>query len=275
MIPRIYQRIVSRFRDVYGPKSEVKLFFAPGRITVMGQHTDYNGGSMLDCAVERGTYIVARKRNDNKVYLYAHSLKAKKSMLIEKDMSCASGEEVWVKCIRGALAVLVEEKYSISGMDIYLYGDLPYNTSLASSSSLTACFVMAAMSTSGIDIEDKINLANISYKAEMKFNSHKISLHTFIAIFTSKQSHLTLYNTKTEELSHIPFVFDEYSLVVINSNKKRTVADSEYNSRKRECANALKKIKEEKASVECICDMTSKGKDAKIIETVLNPKEKE
>ena len=269
MIPRIYQKIVTRFRDIYGPKGEAKLFFAPGRITMMGEHIDYNGGNILSCAIERGTYIVARKRNDRKVNIYAHSQKAKKSILLDNIESAT--EDMWIKCIKGVLFILIEDKHNISGMDIYLYGDLPYNTSLASSSSLCACFLLATLSTNNINIEDKLELANLSYRGEIQFASHKTSINNYISIFASMKSHLSLYNSQSSEMQHIPYSFNEYSLVVINSNKKRSIADGEYNSRKKECINALKKLKEGKPNINFLCDLSSK--DTSLIESSLTPKE--
>lgn len=257
MIQRAYQKIITRFRDIYGSKGNAKLFFAPGRITVMGEHTDYNGGSILSAAVERGTYIVARKRNDNKVNICVHLPKSKKNFLLDS-ISIVSDDDMWLKCIKGVLLTALEEGHSLTGMDIYLHGDLPYNTSLASSSSLCACALLTTLIINNVELPSEVELAKLSYKAEITHASQKTSLHTHVAIFASKKGNLTLYNSKTEEISHVPFSFNTCSLIVINSNKKRSIADSEYNSRKRECANALKKIKEKKSSINFICDIANK-----------------
>ncbi len=257
MIPRAYQKIITRFRDIYGSKGDAKLFFAPGRITFMGEHTDYNGGSVLSAAVERGTYIVARKRNDNKVNICVHMPKSKKNLMLD-NVVVESDDDMWLKCIKGVLIVALEEGYSLTGMDIYLHGDLPYNTSLASSSSLCACVLLTVLNTNNIDLPSELELAKLSYKAEVSHASHKTSLHTHVCIFASKKGHLTLFNSKTEEVSHVPFNFNSCSIIVINSNKKRNIADSEYNSRKRECASALKKIKEKKSNANFICDLGTK-----------------
>ncbi len=214
MIPRIYQRIVTRFRDVYGPKGEVKLFFAPGRITFMGEHTDYNGGSVLSAAVERGTYIVGRKRNDSKVSVYAASAKSKKSFTF--DNIEFDGDDMWLKCIKSVFNTLLKKEYKLSGMDIYLYGDLSYHSSLASSSSLCACCLLAVLSMNNIEMPSVLELAKLSYEAETSNASHKTSLHTHVTILASKKSHLTLFNTKTQEISHVAFDFNDYSLVYIH-----------------------------------------------------------
>ncbi len=262
--------MVTRFRDIYGSKGDAKLFFAPGRITFMGEHTDYNGGSILSAAIERGTYIVARKRSDSKINICVHAPKSKKNITLP-NIEVASDDDMWLKCIKGALLVVQENGYTISGMDIYVHGDLSHNTSLASSSSLCACALITALSISGVDLPGELELAKLSYKAEIEHASQKTSLHTHVAIFTSKKGNLTLFDSKTEEISYVPFSFNDSSLVVINSNKKRNIADSEYNSRKRECTNALKKIKEKKSNINCICDLSYK--DIKILPDLLSAKE--
>ncbi len=262
--------MITRFRDIYGSKGDAKLFFAPGRITFMGEHTDYNGGSIASCAVERGTYIVARKRNDSKINIYVHAPKSKKNILLP-DVTIANDDDMWLKCIKGVLLVVAENGHTISGMDIYVHGDLSHNTSLASSSALCACALITALSISGVELPSELQLAKLSYKAETEHASQKTSLHTHVAIFASKKGNLTLFNSKTEEVSYVPFGFCDSSLVVINSNKKRNIADSEYNSRKRECTNALKKIKEKKSNIKCICDLSNK--DIKILPDLLSAKE--
>ncbi len=270
MITRAHQKIITRFRDVYGSKGQAKLFFAPGRITIMGEHTDYNGGSILSAAVERGTYIVARKRNDNKINICVHSPKAKKNFLLN-NIVIENDDEMWLKCIKGVMIDTLADSHTLTGMDIYLHGDLPYNTSLASSSSLCACALLTTMQMNNIELPSEIELAKLSYKAETEHASHKTSLHTHIAIFASKKGNLTLYNSKTEAISYMPFSFNDSSLVVISSNKKRSIADSEYNSRKRECANILKKIKEKKPNINFICELSNK--DIKLVADLLTAKE--
>lgn len=269
MVPRIYQKIIARFRDIYGAKGEAKLYFAPGRITILGEHTDYSGGSILSCAVERGTYIVMRKRHDNKVNMYAHNIKAKKTLMLDKLE--AQDDEMWVKQAKGIFATLIESDLPVMGMDLLIYGDLPYNASMAASSSLCASLTLAVIDTNNIKITEIKELAELSYKGETKFASHKTNLADHIAIFAAKKGNLTLLDSKTMGIEYVPFDFSAYSLVVINSNKKRSIADSEYNSRKRECANAFKKIKEKKKNVDFICDLLTK--DIKFLETNLAGKE--
>ena len=269
MIPKLHLRLVERFRDVFGQKGEVKLYFAPGRLTFIGELIDYSGGDTITAAVDRGTYLVVRKRPDSKVNIYGHSFKAKKSFTfneLEKNK-----EDEWGVYFKGVFSVLLEREYKITGMDIYAYTDLPFNTSLASSSSLCACLTYAIFDVNSLDKTDIIELAKLSYEGEIKYASHRTSLSDHITIFLGKENSLLLLNMFKMSYEYLDINFGEYCIAVVNSNKKRTSSDSEYNARKRECDNALKKLKEKKSSLKFLSDL--KPKDADFIKETLQNKE--
>lgn len=269
MIPKLHLRLIERFRDVFGQKGEVKLYFAPGRLTFIGELIDYSGGDTITAAVDRGTYLVVRKRPDNKINIYGHSFKAKKSFTfneLEKNK-----EDEWAIYFKGVFSVLLEREYKITGMDIYAYTDLPFNTSLASSSSLCACLTYAIFDVNGLDKSDIIELAKLSYEGEIKYASHRTSLSDHITIFLGKENSLLLFNMFKMSYEYLDINFGEYCVAVVNSNKKRTSSDSEYNARKRECDNALKKLKEKKSSIKFLSDL--KPKDADFIKETLQNKE--
>ena len=269
MIPKLHLRLVERFRDVFGQKGEVKLYFAPGRLTFIGELIDYSGGDTITAAVDRGTYLVVRKRPDNKINIYGHSFKAKKSFTfneLEKNK-----EDEWAIYFKGVFSVLLEREYKITGMDIYAYTDLPFNTSLASSSSLCACLTYAIFDVNGLDKSDIIELAKLSYEGEIKYASHRTSLSDHITIFLGKENSLLLFNMFKMSYEYLDINFGEYCVAVVNSNKNRTSSDSEYNARKRECDNALKKLKEKKSSIKFLSDL--KPKDADFIKETLQNKE--
>ena len=269
MIPKLHLRLVERFRDVFGQKGEVKLYFAPGRLTFIGELIDYSGGDTITAAVDRGTYLVVRKRPDSKVNIYGHSFKAKKSFTfneLEKNK-----EDEWALYFKGVFSVLLEKEYKISGMDIYAYTDLPFNTSLASSSSLCACLIYAIFDLNALDKTNIIELAKLSYEGEIKYAFHRTSLSDHVTIFLGKENSLLLFNMFKMEYEYLDMNFGEYCIAVVNSNKKRTSSDSEYNARKRECDNALKKLKEKKSSIKFLSDL--KPKDADFIKETLQNKE--
>ncbi|MEI0581289.1 galactokinase [Brachyspira pilosicoli] len=270
MIPKLHLRLVERFRDVFGQKGEVRLYFAPGRLTFIGELIDYSGGDTITAAIDRGTYLVVRKRPDSKVNIYGHSFKAKKSFTLNELEK--NKEDEWAIYFKGVFSVLLEKGYKINGMDIYAYTDLPFNTSLASSSSLCACLTYAVFDLNNLlEKTDIIDIAKLSYEGEIKYASHRTSLSDHITIFIGKENTLLLFNMFKMSYEYLDINFGEYCIAVVNSNKKRTSSDSEYNARKRECDNALKKLKEKKSSIKLLTDL--KPKDADFIKETLQNKE--
>ena len=269
MIPRLHLKIVARFREVFGHKGDTKLYFSPGRVTIIGELIDYSGGDTITAAVDRGTYIVARKRPDNKINIYAHSFKAKKSFTLDELEN--NKEDEWAVYFKGVYSVLIENGYKIHGMDLFVYTDLPFNTSLASSSSLCACLTYAALDINNIKDIEPLDMAKLSYEGERKYASHRTSLSDHAAIFMGKDNTLFFFNMSSLKYEYFDFNMGDYCMAVVNSNKKRTSSDSEYNARRRECENALKKLKEKKPNLKSLCDL--KPKDADFIKETLQNKE--
>lgn len=269
MIPRLHLKIVSRFREVFGHKGDVKLYFSPGRITIIGEHIDYSGGDTITAATDRGTYIVARKRVDSKINIYAHSFKSKRSFTL--DSINKEKEDEWAIYFKGVASAILKKEYKMNGMDMFVYTDIPFHTSLASSSSLCSCFTYAALDINGKNNVEPIEMAKLSHSGEITFASQRTSLSDHMTMFLAKQNTLFHFRMMDMSYEYLDFDLDEYSIAVVNSNKKRMSSDSEYNSRKRECENALKKLKEKKANLKCLCDL--KSKDINFIKTNLQNKE--
>ena len=162
MIPKLHLKIVERFREIFGQKGEVKLYFAPGKVNIIGELIDYSGGNTITAAIDRGTYMVARKRPDSKVNVYAHSFKMRKSFSLD-DLE-KTKEDEWLIYFKGVYSNLIEKDYKITGIDIYVYTDLPFNTSLASSSSLCACLTYAILDLNGISNVELLEMAQLSYE---------------------------------------------------------------------------------------------------------------
>ena len=269
MIPRLHLKIVARFREVFGHKGDTKLYFSPGRVTIIGELIDYSGGDTITAAVDRGTYIVARKRPDNKINIYAHSFKAKKSFTLDELEK--NKDDEWAVYFKGVYSVLLENGYKLHGMDLFVYTDLPFNTSLASSSSLCACLTYAALDINNIKDIEPLDMAKLSYEGERKYASHRTSLSDHATIFMGKDNTLFFFNMNSLKYEYFDFNMGEYCMAVVNSNKKRTSSDSEYNARRREGENALKKLKEKKTNLKSLCDL--KPKDADFIKETLQNKE--
>lgn len=253
---RLHIKIASRFREVFGYKDDTRLYYVPGRITISGEHVDYSGGKTITCAIDRGVYIVAKSRSDDKVNLYSQAFKTKKSFLLD-DIKKEQGDE-WAIYPKGVTLTLKESGYNIRGMDMFIHTEIPFHASLASSSAFSLCLTNVFLNESNYKDISWQDLATLSHKGETKFASQKTSITDHATMIISKDNMLNVFDLSEMEYEHIDFDIKDYSIALINSNKKRMSSDSEYNLRKKECDSALKKIKENGIKVKNLASIKPK-----------------
>ncbi len=267
--PRLHIKIASRFREIFGYRGDIKLYYAPGRITISGEHIDYSGGKTITAAIDRGVYIVARKRNDNKINLYSQTFKTKKNFLLD-NIKKETGDE-WALYAKGVALVLKESGYNITGMDMFIHTEIPFHASLASSTALSLCLTNAFLGENNYKDIAWQDLATMSYKGETKFSSQKTSITDHATMIISKKNKLNVFDLSSMEYEHIDFDIKDCSIALVNSNKKRMSSDNEYNSRKRECESAFKKIIEHGFKIKNLASI--KSKDIPSFESFLTSKE--
>lgn len=268
-IPRLHIKIASRFREIFGYRGDIKLYYVPGRVTISGEHIDYSGGKTITSAIDRGTYIVARKRSDNKVNLYSQTFKTKKNFFLDS-IKKETGDE-WGIYAKGVALVLKESGYNIAGMDMFIHTEIPFHASLASSTAFSLCLTNAFLGENNYKDISWQDLAILSYKGETKFASQKTSITDHATMIISKKNMLNIFDLSSMENEYIDFNIKDCSIALVNSNKKRMSSDNEYNSRKRECESALKKITENNFNVKNISLI--KSKDIPSFESFLTSKE--
>ena len=267
--PRLHIKIASRFREIFGYRGEIKLYYAPGRITISGEHIDYSGGKTITAAIDRGVYIVARKRNDNKINLYSQTFKTKKNFVLDS-IKKETGDE-WALYVKGVALVLKESGYNITGMDMFIHTEIPFHASLASSTALSLCLTNAFLVENNYNDVSWQDLAMLSYKGETRFSSQKTSITDHATMIISKKNKLNLFDLSSMEYEYIDFDIKDCSIALVNSNKKRMSSDNEYNSRKRECESAFKKIVENNFNIKNLASV--KLKDIESFESFLTSKE--
>lgn len=254
--PRLHIKIASRFREVFGYRGDIRLYYAPGRITISGEHIDYSGGKTITSAIDRGIYIVARKRSDKKVNLYSQTFKTKKNFFLD-NIKKEQGDE-WGVYAKGVALTLKESGYNIMGMDIFIHTEIPFHASLASSTAFSLCLTNAFLGENNYKDISWQDLAVISYKGETKFASQKTSITDHATMIISKKDMLNVFDMSSMEYEYVDFDMKDCSIALVNSNKKRMSSDNEYNSRKRECESALKKIKEHDFKIKNLASIKSK-----------------
>ncbi len=236
-------KILKRFQEVFGEADNAKVYFAPGRVNLIGEHTDYNGGHVFPCALTIGTYGAARKRDDNKLRFY--SMNFDKLGVIESSLEelKACKEAGWTNYPKGVLWAFEEKGMRIPcGMDLMLYGNIPNGSGLSSSASVEVLTGFILRDFYGFDVSNQ-DLALIGQYAENHFNKVNCGIMDQFAIAMGKEGHAIFLDTADLSYTYAPIALKGAKIVIACSNKKRGLGDSKYNERRSECEMALEELR--------------------------------
>lgn len=232
----------NKFSELFG-SSEEGIFFAPGRVNLIGEHTDYNGGNVFPCAINFGTYMLSKKRNDKTIRMF--SLNFEDLGIIEFSLENLKNEENhnWCNYSKGVIWALKEAGYSIdSGFDVLVFGNIPNGAGLSSSASLEVVTAVMVNDFFNLNI-DMIDLVKFSQKAENQFVGVNCGIMDQFAIGMGKKDKAIFLDTNSLKYEYVNFNLEGIKLVIGNTNKRRGLADSKYNERRAECESALEELK--------------------------------
>lgn len=230
-----------RFKEVFQQNAE-KSYFSPGRVNLIGEHTDYNGGNVFPCALTIGTYGVASLRKDNTIRMYSENFQDQGVVEFSLDDLTYSKAHDWANYPKGVIAFLRKEGHHIEqGMDIYFKGNIPNGAGLSSSASIEVLTAYMMKDLFQLEIS-MINLVKLCQKVENEFMGVNSGIMDQFAVAMGKKDQAILLDTNTLEYRYSPVLLENASLVVSNTNKKRGLADSKYNERRAECEEALKRL---------------------------------
>lgn len=247
------KELVNKFIEKYGKtKEEIRVFHAPGRVNLIGEHIDYNGGNVFPCALEFGTYAVVRKRDDDILNLASLNFELE----VQVDMNNIEYEEEhdWGNYPKGVLKMLQNRGHKLCGMDILLEGNIPNGAGLSSSASVELVILVAANTLNSLGI-DQVELAKIGQLSENTFNGVNCGIMDQFAVAMGKKDHAILLDCDTLEYEYAPLVLDGYKLVIANTNKRRQLNESKYNERRSECDSALELLQKQ-FDVKYLCHIT-------------------
>jgi galactokinase len=242
--------IINEFSSRFG-KNPGHIFFCPGRVNLIGEHIDYNGGKVMPCAISLGTCLAISKNKDK--LLRFHSLNFPETIELHLQESYTKTGKTWFNYPLGMINEIVQEGNSISGLDMLFYGNLPIGAGLSSSASIEVLTGFALNQMFGLKISNK-DLALMGKKVENQFIGVNSGIMDQFAVVMGKKDKAILLDCDTLEYEYLPFETGDYILTIINSNKQRTLADSKYNERFAECGKALKALKKE-LNVTHLCDI--------------------
>lgn len=263
--------LIEKFKIIFGD-AKPRVFFAPGRVNLIGEHTDYNGGHVFPCALSFGTYAVAVRRKDNKIRMY--SLNFEQTGMIEAHLYNIIYDEKreWANYPLGVLSVLKKHGYDIySGFDVLFWGNNPTGAGLSSSASIELVTGVMFNELYHLNISP-VNLALFGQETENDFIGVNSGIMDQFAIALGKEANAILLNTETLEYTYAPLDLKGLSIVIGNTNKRRTLADSKYNERRAECERALSQLQKKlpiKSLGELSIDEFEENKDL-----IINPTER-
>ena len=236
------EQLKNKFAEVFGPEGESAVYFAPGRVNMIGEHTDYNGGHVFPCALTIGTYGVVRKRQDRKLRFYSMNFEQLGVMESSLDELVPSKDADWTNYPKGVLWAFKERGMEVTeGFDLLLFGNIPNGSGLSSSASVEVLTGYILKDQYGFDVTNQ-DLALIGQFSENRFNGVNCGIMDQFAIAMGKADHAIFLDTNTLDYTYVPLKLDGAKIVITCSNKKRGLGDSKYNERRSECETALAEL---------------------------------
>lgn len=236
--------LIEDFKTLYKYEGEVKVFFSPGRVNLIGEHTDYNGGFVFPCALDFGTYAVAVKRNDNIFRIYSKNFENLGVIEFSLDRLINEPQDDWANYPKGVIKTFLEAGFDInSGFDVLFYGNIPNGAGLSSSASIELATSVILKDLFNLNV-DMVSMVKLSQKAENKFIGVNCGIMDQFAIGMGKKDNAILLDCNTLNYQYAPVVLNGASIVIANTNKKRGLADSKYNERRGSCEAAVKVLNE-------------------------------
>ena len=237
------EELLKRFEEIYGSSEGARVYFAPGRVNLIGEHTDYNGGHVLPCALTIGTYVVAKKRSDKKLRFYSMNY-------VENGMTEGSVGDLkyrrsngWTNYPIGILWTYQKKGYRIpNGFDMLLYGNIPSGAGLGTSASIGVALGLMIREMFGFEDITNVDIALFGQYAENEFHGINCGIMDQFASAMGKKDKAIFLDTSDLRYQYAPLNMTEYALVITNSHKARGAFDAKYNERRMECERALAEL---------------------------------
>ena len=233
------KKLMETFQKLYGGEGEIKTFFSPGRVNLIGEHTDYNGGHVFPCALTLGTYGIARKREDRKLRFYSANFEKLGVIETSLDDLVPSQAAQWTNYPKGVIWAFEKKGYSIpQGMDVLIYGTIPNGSGLSSSASLEVLIGVMLKELFNIEISMQ-DIALIGQYSENNYNGCNCGIMDQFAVAMGKKDCAVFLDTNTLQYEYASVKLEDAKIVITNSKVKHSLVDSAYNDRRRESEEAL------------------------------------
>lgn len=256
------QELISKFKEIFGEGGELKTYFSPGRVNLIGEHTDYNGGHVFPCALTIGTYGVFRKRDDSRMRFY--SVNFPDTGILSGDLNelKPKKEAGWSNYPVGMVWTFIEKGHKIDkGFDMLIYGTIPDASGLSSSASVHMLTAVALRDMYGVKGVSNIDIALFGQYAENHFNGVNCGIMDQFSISMGKKGQAIYLDTSNLDYEYAPVQLEGMKIVIACSNKKRGLGDSKYNERRAECEAALAEL-QQVVDIKTLGDLTEEAFEA-------------
>ena len=247
-----YKLVGQRHFELYGTRP--RLFRAPGRVNLIGEHTDYNGGFVLPMAIGFETVVAASPRPDRKIRAYTNNYEQTAEVDLDKKELPLNGN--WFKYVEGVARILVEKGYMIEGADLFIQSNVPVGSGLSSSAALEIAIGLALTEIYGISV-DRRTLAKVGQQTEHDFLNANVGIMDQFVSANAIENHALLLDCRSLEFENVPLKTDEFVVVICDTNVKHEIANSAYNERREECETAVVLLKKFYPNVNDLRDVSS------------------
>lgn len=250
------ENLIKDFKEIFKYSGEVERFFSPGRVNLIGEHTDYNGGFVFPCALDFGTYAVIKKREDKTFKMYSKNFENLGIIEFNLDNLIYDKKDDWANYPKGVIKTFLDRNYKIdSGFDVLFFGNIPNGAGLSSSASIEVLTAVILKDLFKLDV-DIIEMVKMCQVAENKFIGVNSGIMDQFAVGMGKKDNAILLDCNTLKYEYVPVKLVNMSIVIANTNKKRGLADSKYNERRTSCEEAVKVLNNNEVNIKYLGELT-------------------
>ena len=250
------ENLVKDFKNIFKYNGEAKTFFSPGRVNLIGEHTDYNGGFVFPCALDFGTYAVVKKREDKIFRMYSKNFENLGIIEFNLDNLVYDKKDDWGNYPKGVVKTFLDRNYKIdSGFDVLFLGNIPNGAGLSSSASIEVLTAVILKDLFKLDV-DMVEMVKMCQVAENKFIGVNSGIMDQFAVGMGKKDNAILLDCNTLKYEYVPVKLKNMSIVIANTNKKRGLADSKYNVRRNSCEEAVKVLNKNGVNIKYLGELT-------------------